>query len=153
MPLHVVSPPIRTIGGCFVPQILQMNAERGGGYTASHLAPCPIASYSRFLLWAMRSLAYVCGTGVLYSQKSYMKTQDLKKELHRQIESLGRSQLNHLYGDLRNIVQREVDESQWNSLSEQEREGILLGLQQANEGKVIPHDQVMKRIRKKYGLS
>lgn len=82
-----------------------------------------------------------------------MKTLELKQELHKQIESLGRTQLNYLYGEIRNLIQGEVDESHWDKLSDEERNRILLGLKQADEGKVIPHEQVMKRIKTKYGLS
>lgn len=82
-----------------------------------------------------------------------MKTIELKQELHRQIESLGRVHLNYLYGEVRNLLQGKVDESQRDSLSEEERNSILLGLKQADEGKVVPHEQVMKNVRRKYGLS
>ena len=34
----------------------------------------------------------------------------------------------------------------------QEKEGILEGLKQVESGQVIPHEVVMKNIKKKYGI-
>jgi len=81
-----------------------------------------------------------------------MKTLDLKHELHKQIDSMDKVHLSYLYGNLRNFIQGEVDENHWDRLSIQEKEGILEGLKQAESGQVIPHEVVMKNIKKKYGI-
>jgi len=45
---------------------------------------------------------------------------------------------------------KEVD--WWDEISEEERTAIYDGLAQLNQGKSIPHEQVMREVKKKYNL-
>lgn len=45
---------------------------------------------------------------------------------------------------------RKSEEIKWSSLSDKEREAIEQGIQELNDGKGIPHENVMNDLRKKY---
>ena len=44
------------------------------------------------------------------------------------------------------------DKDWWQQLSDSEKEAIETGLRQANEGRLTPHETILKRLRKKHGL-
>lgn len=82
-----------------------------------------------------------------------MKILDLKKELHMQIDTMSKVHLNNLYGHLRNLIQGEIDLEHWANLSDEEKQGILEAVKQSENGQVTSHEEVMKKVRKRYGLS
>lgn len=45
---------------------------------------------------------------------------------------------------------RKSEEIKWSSLSDKEREAIEQGIQELEDGKGIPHENVIKDLRKKY---
>ena len=57
-----------------------------------------------------------------------------------------------------NIIERVYDfkntttQDWYDELPESAKKSIARGLQEAKEGKVTPHDQVMERIREKYNI-
>lgn len=81
-----------------------------------------------------------------------MKTFDLRNELHKQIDSLDKAHLNYLYGNLQNLIQGDIDGTVWENMPDEQRLGIMQGVEQAENGKVTNHDDVMRNIKKEYGI-
>ncbi len=50
------------------------------------------------------------------------------------------------------VLKNEKDFDWWDEISEEERQSIEKGLAEADEGKLIPHAEVMKEVRAKYNL-
>ena len=57
----------------------------------------------------------------------------------------------NLIAQLEEIAKSQRESDEWNSLPKEVREGIQRGHQDYLEGRVMPHDEVMDRIRKKVG--
>ncbi|MFT6867786.1 MAG: putative transcriptional regulator [Cyclobacteriaceae bacterium] len=76
-----------------------------------------------------------------------MYMNDLKKDLHKRIESLSDDQVDQAYGLVVNLLKShkmdEIDE-----LGLEEKEAIEKGLAQIEAGKTVTHDQVMAGFRK-----
>lgn len=81
-----------------------------------------------------------------------MKTADLKIDLHRLIDQIEDSRLLQA---VYIILSRETAEgkvSDWNKLSEVEKQAITEGLDDIENGRVSTHEEVMARIRSKYKI-
>jgi predicted Zn-ribbon and HTH transcriptional regulator len=50
------------------------------------------------------------------------------------------------------VLKNEKESDWWNEISDAERQSIEKGLAEADEGKLIPHEQVMKEVKTKYNL-
>lgn len=50
------------------------------------------------------------------------------------------------------VLKNEKESDWWNEISDSERRSIEKGLAEADEGKLIPHEQVMKEVKAKYNL-
>jgi predicted transcriptional regulator len=50
------------------------------------------------------------------------------------------------------VFKKEKDTDWWNEISEAERTAIEESLDEADRGKLIPHEEVMKEVRAKYNL-
>jgi predicted Zn-ribbon and HTH transcriptional regulator len=50
------------------------------------------------------------------------------------------------------VLKNEKESDWWNEISDAERQSIEKGLAEADEGKLIPHEQVMKEVKAKYNL-
>lgn len=48
------------------------------------------------------------------------------------------------------LLKNEEEADWWNKISEAERTAIEEGLAEADRGKLIPHEEVMKEVRAKY---
>ena len=79
-----------------------------------------------------------------------MTVSDLKLEIFRQVDSLDKSHLEELYGVFINYINGKKDISEWEKLSEEQKQGILDSIEEIDNGKGIPHEKVMAKIRKKY---
>ncbi|MFZ4456641.1 MAG: hypothetical protein ACOYOT_10495 [Bacteroidales bacterium] len=79
-----------------------------------------------------------------------MSTEELKLAIFREVDSLDGSKLKELYGILKNFVNSQNNEEEWNNLSEAEKEGIETALQQLNDSEVIYHSSVISQARAKY---
>ena len=53
---------------------------------------------------------------------------------------------------LKKVDQIKQGHDWWNTISDQEKEAIREGLNQLDNGEGIPHEQVMKEAREKYGI-
>jgi hypothetical protein len=50
------------------------------------------------------------------------------------------------------VLKREKESDWWDELSDAERQSIEKGLAEADRGKLIPHEVVMKEVKAKYNL-
>jgi len=79
-----------------------------------------------------------------------MTTADLKLRLFRQIDTLEKGKLEELYGLVINYINGQKDVSDWDSLSESQKQGIFDGIEEIESGKGIPHNTVISKYRNKY---
>ena len=50
------------------------------------------------------------------------------------------------------VLKKETQRDWWDDINEEERQSIEKGLTEADRGKLIPHEEVMKEIKAKYHL-
>jgi hypothetical protein len=74
----------------------------------------------------------------------------LKLILFRQIDSLDKSRLEEFYGVFLNFFNGEIDSSDWNNLTNEQKTGIETAINEINSGNGIPHEKVMSDIYRKY---
>jgi hypothetical protein len=79
-----------------------------------------------------------------------MSASDLKLKLFRQIDTLEKHRLEELYGIVMNFLNGKKDTGEWEKLAEIQKQGILDAIAEIDEGKGIPHEEVMERVKKKY---
>ena len=80
-----------------------------------------------------------------------MKASDeLKHKIINQIDSLDDNILEEFYGLLTNFINSKRAINDWDILSEIQKQGIINAISEIDEGKGIPHKQVMSKIRQKY---
>ena len=79
-----------------------------------------------------------------------MTVADLKLKIFREVDSLDRGRLEELYGVLLNFLNGKKDISNWDKLSDEQRQGILEAIDEIDKGEGISHDKVMAKMRKKY---
>ena len=78
-----------------------------------------------------------------------MDIQQKKLELVKLILETGESDLLDV---VEMILKGKKTEDWWNKLSEAEKNSIEQGLEEADQGITIPHEQVMKEAKEKYNL-
>ena len=79
-----------------------------------------------------------------------MTVSDLKLKIFREIDSLERNRLEELYGVLKNFINGKKDISDWDRLTEEQKQGIIDAIEEIDSGKGIPNKEVMAKISKKY---
>ena len=79
-----------------------------------------------------------------------MTVSDLKLKLFRQFDSLEKNRLEELYGVVLNYINGQKDLSDWETLSEYQKQGIFDAIAELDNGKGIPHEIVMSSVRKKH---
>jgi hypothetical protein len=79
-----------------------------------------------------------------------MTVSELKLRLFRQIDSLEKSKLEELYGVVTNYINGNRDLSEWDKLSDNQKQGILDALEELKDGKGISNKEVMNKFRTKY---
>ncbi len=72
----------------------------------------------------------------------------MKTSLLKKINSVDERKLEEVYGVLLNYLNG--SEKEWNKLTKKQQAGIEKGVSQLNAKKGIPHDSVMRKLRKKY---
>jgi len=77
-----------------------------------------------------------------------MTTLEIKSDLQKRINSLGRNKLNEVKGYLENLEQEDVELIDWLNLSTDQRNRMNESITQLDAGKFTPHEQVMKELRK-----
>ncbi len=81
-----------------------------------------------------------------------MKTAELKLELFRKLDQLSLHELTDIYGLFTNYINAHDDINQWESLTNEQKKKIELGLKQADKGLIKPVNIVTKRLKKKYSI-
>ena len=76
-----------------------------------------------------------------------MDTSELKIELFRKIDSLSAERLQKVYGKILNYLNSQDDMEERETLNENEKQAILDGIDQLEQGKTHPHDHVMVEDR------
>ena len=79
-----------------------------------------------------------------------MTVSELKLRLFRQIDSLEKSKLEELYGVVTNYINGQKDLSEWDKLSDKQKQGIFDAIEEIKEGKGIANKEVMNKFRKQY---
>ncbi len=70
----------------------------------------------------------------------------LNKEINHYLDHLNTHQKEVVLSVVKTFAQEENE--WWDNMEESAKESIERGLQQAKEGKVIPHEEVMKKYKK-----
>jgi hypothetical protein len=79
-----------------------------------------------------------------------MTVSDLKLKIFRQVDSLEKSRLEEFYGLLMNYVNGERDISDWDKLSDPQKQGILDAIDELDSKKGISNKIVIEKFRKRY---
>jgi hypothetical protein len=79
-----------------------------------------------------------------------MTVSDLKLKIFRQIDSLEKSRLEEFYGLLLNYVNGKKDITDWEKLSETQKQGILDAIEELDSKKGVSNKVVIDKFRKKY---
>jgi len=79
-----------------------------------------------------------------------MTVSDLKLKIFRQIDSLEKSRLEEFYGLLLNYVNGKKDISDWDKLSETQKQGVLDAIDELDSKKGVSNKVVIDKFRKKY---
>lgn len=69
---------------------------------------------------------------------------ELKKEVKKYIDEADEDTVKAMH----TLLLKPKEDDWWDNLSDEQREGIDLGLKQMEEGKTIPHKEVMKQYSK-----
>ena len=78
-----------------------------------------------------------------------MRTAELKLEIFRQIDQLNPNQLKKVYTLLNDTLNRDLDISEWEELSEEQKNGLFDAIKQMDEGLGIASEDVLKRYKRK----
>jgi hypothetical protein len=70
--------------------------------------------------------------------------------MFEQIDALDKTKFLELYGVFLNYVNGQKDIPDWNSLTVNQKKGILEAIDELDAGKGIPNDFVLDKFRKKY---
>lgn len=79
-----------------------------------------------------------------------MSTEEIKLKIFRQVDALDASKLKEFYGIMQNFINSNKDPDEWIGVSKAEQEGIEAAIKEIKDGKGIPHEEVMSRLKKKY---
>lgn len=79
-----------------------------------------------------------------------MTVSDLKLKLFRQIDNLEKNKLEEVYGLLINYINGQKDISDWEKLSDNQKNGLLNAIEEIENGKGIPNKTILDKFRKKY---
>ena len=80
-----------------------------------------------------------------------MTTSDLKLKIFRQIDLLEKKRLEELYGVLVNFINSKKDVRDWDSLSEEQKQGVFDAINEIDSGKGISNEQVLAMIKNQFG--
>ncbi len=80
-----------------------------------------------------------------------MNLAEIKLSLFEKIDSLEQKKLKEIYGIIVNYINGNRDiEEEWNSMSEEQKNGIFNAIEEIDSGKTISHDNVISKFRNKY---
>ena len=70
-------------------------------------------------------------------------------EIFRQIDQLNPNQLKKVYTLLNDTLNRDLDISEWEELSEEQKNGLFDAIKQMDKGLGIASEDVLKRYKRK----
>jgi hypothetical protein len=79
-----------------------------------------------------------------------MTVSELKLRLFRQIDSLEKSKLEELYGVVTNYINGNKDLSEWDKLSDYQKQGLFDAIEEVKNCKETSHEEVMNKFHLKY---
>lgn len=79
-----------------------------------------------------------------------MNASEIKIDLFRKLDSLKGKRLEEAYGMLLNFINSKNEMDEWQDLSKEQQEEILLGVEQLDKGEGRSHKDVMADLRKRY---
>ena len=79
-----------------------------------------------------------------------MNASEIKIDLFRKLDSLQGPRLDEAYGMLLNFINSKNEIDEWQDLSKEQQEEILLGVEQLDKGEGRSHKDVMADLRKRY---
>ena len=79
-----------------------------------------------------------------------MNDAEIKLELFRKIDMLEESELEEVYGILLNFLNSKNDYNEWDQLTNEQKDAILYGVKELDEGMGILHENLMEKYKKKY---
>lgn len=79
-----------------------------------------------------------------------MSIDEIKLEIFRQVDALEKNKLREIYGLMQNYLNSKRESDEWFSVSSYEQEGIKAAINELNNGKSIPHEQVLNKLKTKY---
>jgi len=77
---------------------------------------------------------------------------DIQLEKYKIIEWITSLKDKTIISRLKSLKEETRDEDWWDHLSPAEQEGIQKGLEDIENGNTIPHEEVMKKMKKRVGL-
>lgn len=79
-----------------------------------------------------------------------MNSAELKLKIFRQVDGLDKNMLEDVYGLLANYINGRQCESDWDALSNNQKNGIYKAIDELADGKYILNDAVMGKYKKLY---
>ncbi len=79
-----------------------------------------------------------------------MSIEEIKLQIFRQVDALDAAKLKEFYGIMLNYINSKKDTDEWIGVTSSEKQGIMDAIGELNDGKGIPHEQVIQRLKKKY---
>ena len=79
-----------------------------------------------------------------------MTVSDLKLKIFRQIDSLEKNRLEEFYGFLMNYINSKKDLSDWEKLSDAQKQGLFDAIDEIRSGKGVSNKSVIDKLHKKY---
>jgi hypothetical protein len=83
-------------------------------------------------------------------KKSSMTGSDLKLKIFRQVDSLEKNRLDEFYGLLMNYINGKKDITDWDKLSDTQKQGVLDAIDELDSEKGVSNKVVIEKFRKKY---
>lgn len=77
-----------------------------------------------------------------------MSIEEIKLQIFRQVDALDAAKLKEFYGIMLNYVNSKRDTDEWIGVTSSEKQGIIDAIEELNDGKGIPHEEVIERLRK-----
>lgn len=79
-----------------------------------------------------------------------MSTAELKLKLFREIDALEKSKLEQMCGLLLNLVNKDIDTEDWNTLTSAQQKGLVDAIEEMNSSNGIDHENIMEKYKNKY---
>jgi len=79
-----------------------------------------------------------------------MNTSELKLKIFRQVDRLDKNKLEDVYGLLANYINGLQSESDWDVLSDHQKNGIYTAINELENGKHILNDSIIQKYKRMY---